>query len=285
MTRLIKEPLVHFLILGALVFAWYNLTADQSNQPGEIYVSKGQQENLINTFQRTWQRPPSPQEFKGLLDDYVRQEIAYREGLELGMDQGDIIIRRRLRQKMELLAEDVASLAAPTEQQLQEYLDANAGDFQLEPVISVRHIYFSRDRRGDSAEADAVELLQRIRTDGPEGNFEEFGDPLPLPYGFDAMRESEIARLLGRVFTDGLTGLETGQWEGPVESGFGLHLVFISERVDGRVPELVEVREAVEREWFNQRRRDTIDGLYERLAEKYQIEIESLQEEPEQAES
>lgn len=276
MSKWLREPLIHFLLLGALVFVAYDRLAGQGSEPGEIFISRGQQENLMNTFSRTWQRPPTPQEYQGLLQDYVRQEIAFRESQAMGLDEGDIVIRRRLRQKLELLAEDVASLAAPTEQELQAYLDEHPADFAVEPRLTLRHVYFSRDRRGAAAEQDALQLLQRISTDGPEGDFEGFGDPLPLPSELRDVRESEVARLFGTMFTDGLHGLESGRWSGPVESGFGLHLVFIESREAGRVPELAEVRDAVQREWLSQRRQQAVDMLYERLAENYSVEIEPL---------
>lgn len=278
MSRWLKEPLIHFLILGGLIFLAYDWLAGKGSEPGEIFISRGQQENLLNTFSRTWQRPPTPQEYQGLLQDYIRQEIAYRESQAMSLDQDDIVIRRRLRQKLELLAEDIASLAVPSGDELQTYLDDNPGDFMVEPRLSLRQIYFSRDRRGSAAEQDAIDLLQRISMDGPERDFQELGDPLPLPPQIANLREGEVARLFGEVFTDGLKGLESGHWLGPVESGFGLHLVFIEDRVEGRVPELAEVRDAVQRELLSQRRREAVDGLYERLAENYTIEIESLLE-------
>lgn len=276
MSRWIKEPLLHFVLLGAIIFLVYDQVAGRGSAPGEIFISRGQQENLLNTFGRTWQRPPTPEEFQGLLQDYVRQEIAYRESVSMGLDQDDIVIRRRLRQKLELLAEDVASLAAPTDQELQAYLEANAEDFAIEPRLTFRHVYFSRDRRGDDAGQDAAQLLQRIAGDGPAGDFEQFGDPLPLPFELRDIREGEVARLFGTLFTDGLQGLEVGQWSGPVESGFGLHLVFLEAREAGRLPRLPEVRDAVQREWLSERRREAVDSLYERLAENYSIEIETL---------
>lgn len=276
MSKWLKEPLLHFLAIGALIFALYSITAGKGSNPGDIVVSVGQQENLLNTFARTWQRAPTPEEYNGLLRDYIREEIAYRESRSMGLDQDDVVIRRRLRQKLELLAEDVASLGAPTDGDLQSYLDTHATDFALEPRLTLRQVYFSRDRRGAAAEQDAVQLLQRIVNDGPDGDFEQFGDPLPLPTTLENLRESEIARMFGQVFTDGLQGLETGRWAGPVESGFGLHLVFIEAREAGRTPDLAEVRDAVQREWLSQRRRDAVDALYGRLAENYSIEIEPL---------
>jgi hypothetical protein len=280
MSKWLKEPLLHFLLLGALIFFVYDRVAGKGSEPGEIYISLGQQENLLNTFGRTWQRPPTPQEFQGLLQDYIRQEIAYRESKSMGLDQDDIVIRRRLRQKLELLAEDVASLGVPSDQELQDYLDAHPEDFAIEPRLSLRQVYFSPDRRGPAAEQDALQLLQRISTAGPEGDFEQFGDPIPLPTELRDMRESEISRLFGSVFTDALRGLETGRWVGPVESGFGVHLVYIERREAGHVPDLAEVRDAVQREWMSQRRREAVDGMYERLARNYNIEIEPLVDKP-----
>ena len=276
MGRWLKEPLIHFLLLGVLIFIVYDQIAGDGRTADEIFISKGQQENLLNTFTRTWQRQPTPGEFQGLMRDFLRQEIAYRESKQMGLEQDDIVIRRRLRQKLELLAEDVASLAAPSEEALQAYLDTHSEAFMIEPRLTLRQVYFSRDRRGAAAQQDALALLQRITTDGPEGAFETFGDPLPLPAKLQNLREGEIARLFGSVFTDGLKGIETGRWSGPVESGFGIHLVFIEERVEGRVPELDEVRGPVQREWLSKRRVEAVDSLYERLAENYTIEIESL---------
>jgi hypothetical protein len=276
MSRWLQEPLLHFLLLGALIFVVYDQWAGEGRSPDEIFISRGQQENLLNTFGRTWQRPPTAEEFQGLLRDYLRQEIAYREGRAMGLDQDDIVIRRRLQQKLELLAEDVATLAPPSKQDLQDFLDAHPEGFMVEPRLTLRQVYFSHDRRGEAAEQDALDLLQRISHDGPEGEFEQFGDPLPLPARIEDLRESEIARLFGSEFTDGLQGLESGRWAGPVASGFGLHLVFIEVREAGRVPELAEVRDAVQREVSSQRRRDAVDSLFERLAANYTVEIEPL---------
>jgi hypothetical protein len=276
MSKWLKEPLIHFLLLGALIFVAHDQWAGKGRAPDEIFISRGQQENLLNTFGRTWQRPPTAEEFQGLLQDYVRQEIADREGRALGLDRDDIVIRRRLQQKLELLAEDVASLAPPSEQDLQDFLNAHPDGFMIEPRLTLRQVYFSRDRRGAGAGQDALDLLQRISRDGPEAEFEQFGDPLPLPARMEDLRESEVARLFGGEFTDALQGLEPGRWTGPVESGFGLHLVFIETREAGRIPELAEVRDAVQREWSSQRRRAAIDSLFERLAGNYTIEIEPL---------
>jgi hypothetical protein len=275
MGKWLREPLVHFLLLGGAIFLLYNAVSGEGSAENEIFISRGQQENLLNTFGRTWQRPPTPQEFQGLLKDYIRQEIAWRESRAMGLDQDDIVIRRRLRQKMEMLAEDVAALVPPTTEQLQDYLDVNSEQFAVEPRLSLSQAYFSADRRED-AEQDATKVLQQIEAGELSPEPEEMGDPLPLPASLEDASESEVARLFGQQFTEGLATVETGRWSGPVQSGYGYHLVYVSERIEGRVPGLEEVQAEVQREWMSQRRQETVDGLYERLAENYTIDIESL---------
>lgn len=276
MNKWLKEPLFHFLLLGAAIFLVYGMVADQGRGEKEIFVSRGQQENLVNTFSRTWQRLPTPMEYQGLLKDYIRQEIAYRESREIGLDQDDIVIRRRLRQKMEMLAEDVAGLVPPTDEELQTFLDTHPDSFMIEPRLTVRHVYFSQDRRGEQVGEDALEVLKDLESQGTGADTQELGDPLPLPAILGDVGESEIARLFGAVFVEGLKTVETGAWSGPVESGFGLHLVLVTDRIENRVPGLEEVRPEVQRELMSQRRQEAVDGLYEKLAENYIIEIEPL---------
>lgn len=274
-SRWLREPLIHFLLLGGLIFLAYDALSGTESAPDEIVISRGQQENLLNTFARTWQRPPTPTEFQGLLQDYLRQEIAYRESRKMGLDQDDIVIRRRLRQKLELLAEDVVSLAPPTEAQLQAYLDERPQDFVVPPRYALRQVYFSPDRRED-AQADATELLAGLRRGEVTWNAGFAGDALPLPEVIEDAAEDELSRLFGATFTEGLRAVEPGAWSGPVESGYGLHLVFIDQRVPARQPALDEVREAVQREWLNARQKQSIDTLYDKLASRYTIEIEPL---------
>jgi hypothetical protein len=273
MSKWLQEPLVHFLILGALIFVVYDMVSDQRSAD-EIFISVGQQDTLINTFSRTWQRPPTPTEFKGLLDDFVREEIAYREASSLGLDENDVIIRRRLRQKLELLAEDVASLGVPSDADLQVFLDDHAINYQIEPRLSLQQVYFSPDRRPDPWQ-DAQNLLAELQTADADVDINAAGDPIALPPEIKGMRLGEIARVFGTVFSESLAEQETGQWVGPLQSGFGAHLVFINERIEGSKPDLEQVRDAVQRDWFSQRRREAVDGLYTRLAESYQIELES----------
>lgn len=279
MNRFLREPLVHFLVLGLLIFAAFGWFSRDLQSEDEIFISRSQQEHLVTMFTRTWQRRPTPQEFQGLLRDYLRQEIAYREAVKMGLDQDDIIIRRRMRQKLELLTDDIVSFSEPADTELQNYLEENQEEFRLEPVIDLRQIYISRDKRGAGADEFARSLLAQLRRDPgdqPMADWREMGDALPLPAELERARSSEISRQFGQQFTDNILGIEQGVWTGPVLSGYGLHLVVIDQFTPARDPALEEVRERVKIEWMNQRRRTATDDLYDQLAENYQIEIETL---------
>jgi len=276
MMKWIKEPLLHFLLLGALifaVFAWTN--EDDGSAAGAITVTLRQQENLEKTFERTWQRLPTPSERTGLIIDFVRQEIAYRESQKMQLDRDDIVIRRRLRQKLEMLAEDIALLAPPTESELQEFMDANEDRFRMPTVLTIRQVYFSDDEDAARAEVAANELLERLDRDAGNVDLESAGDRSMLPPVLESVRSSELDSLFGRGFSEAVEAIEAGSWGGPVRSGYGLHLVRVDSRVDGYLPDLEEIAPTVQREWMSVRRTEAIDGLYERLADNYDITIEA----------
>lgn len=275
MKKLIREPLIHFLLLGVFIFAAYGWIKRDQRSVDEIVVTRGQQEHLVNMFSRTWQRPPTAAEYQGLLKDFIREEIAYRQAVAMGLNEGDTIIRRRMRQKLELLTDEIVSFAQPADADLQQYLLEHPEPFRLEPNMDFRQVYVSLDKRSEQADAYALETLEQLRNE-PDADWKVLGDSLPLPMEFSEVRLGELARHFGSQFADSLLQLEQGEWTGPVRSGFGLHLVRIDNFIPARDPELIEVREKVKIEWLEQRRRDATEKLYERLAEQYTIEIESL---------
>ncbi len=275
MTRWLQEPLVHFLLLGGLIFVVYGAINDGPASDEEIVISRGQQTSMVDTFARTWQRPPTAEELDDLMAEHMRQEMAYREALALGLDENDIIIRRRLRQKLELLAEDTALLAAPSDEQLQQFLDSHADNYQVEPRVSLQQVYFNRDRRGDQAESDARALLPHLQQ-RPDADVDSLSDPLALPNTMEFVRLGEVTRMFGVEFSSALMALPTGAWSGPVGSGVGVHLVRLTERIDGRKPRLDEVRERVQRDWYAQRRVEAVEAMYQRLGERYRVTVEPL---------
>jgi hypothetical protein len=276
--QLLREPLVHFLLLGATLFGVFALVGERGNtRPGQIVVTPGHIEHLTVSFTRTWQRPPTAPELAGLIEDYIREEVLYREAVAMGLDRDDTIVRRRLRQKLEFLTEEAAETAAPADAELEAFLQQHADAFRVEPRLAFRHVYLSRERRGDTIDAAARELLVQLTTDAATMDTAALGDPFLLPHAFVLLSRNEIMRLFGDAFATQLQHLEPGRWAGPLESAYGLHLVFVHERTDGRLPALDEVRQAVQREWLTARRKEVNEQFYQRLRARYTVVVEQPQ--------
>jgi hypothetical protein len=273
--RLIREPLVHFLLLGALLFLW---SAWQGGGAGagsnRIVITPGVVDYLAAGFHRTWRRAPNELELKGLIDEHVKEEIAAREAMAMGLDRDDIVIKRRLRQKLEFLLVDDAAATPPTDAELQAWLDRHPETFRVEPQLAFRQVLLRPERHGASVTADASKLLARLRAAGAAVDTQNLGDPSMLPAEAPLEPLREVARTFGQDFADALMKLPSGQWSGPVESSFGVHLVFVRERTQGAAAELATVRPLVEREVIAERRKAEMQALYERLLAKYSVRIE-----------
>ena len=272
---LAREPLVHFLLLGALLFvldAWLRPTASAGE---EIVVSEARIRNLAQNFRRTWQRPPTRDELSGLIDSHIREEVLYREALALGLDRDDTIIRRRLRQKVEFITEEAAALAKPSDEELARYLADHADAFSVDPRVSFAQVYLDRARRGAGLEAEVGRLLDRLNGAGDALDPARVGDGLMLlAPSYENTSQTEIARLFGDGFAQALVAQPTGRWVGPIESGYGVHLVRVDRLMPGGTPALDEVRPLVEREWANARRQELGEAYYEKLRAKYTIRVQ-----------
>ncbi len=271
---MLREPLVHFLLLGGALFAIDAWRSGPAESPDRIVVGPGRIAHLSTLFERTWLRPPSAVELEGLVADWVREEVAYREARDMGLDRDDSVLRRRLRQKLEFLAEDLAAQAQPSEAELERFLAEHADAFREETRTSFRQVCLSREQRGDAVEADAQALLAQLGEDIP-GDDGELGDLLLLPAELELARESEIDAQFGAGFGRALEPLPLDAWAGPIESTFGLHLIHVSAREPGRLPPLAEVRPVVEREWFAARREQGIEDFYREVMARYEVSIEA----------
>jgi hypothetical protein len=273
--RLFREPLFHFLILGAVIFAAHGvITRHKTDKPGEIVVTQGAVENLVTGFTRTWQRPPTEDELRGLVSDYIREEAAYREALALGLDRDDMIVRRRLQQKLEFLSDDLATRIQPSDADLQNFLQAHKGMFQTEPLLSFRQIYFNPQLHGVNLRRDAARLLDHLRTQNSYKSEIDAGDPFLLQQNFDDVPPAELKNTFGEKFASAISALPVGSWQGPVDSGYGAHLVYVAKYTPGRLPELAEVREQVRRDYFDARRREATNQFYNALLRRYSVRIE-----------
>jgi hypothetical protein len=271
----LKEPLLHFLAIGAGLFFWFHLSDGAGVGDNRIVITDGQIERLAASYAEAWRRPPTEAELKGLIDDWVREEIGVREAIAAGLDRDDAAIRLRLRQKLEFLAEAAAGAAPPTDAQLQAWLEDNADTFRIEPRVAFRQVFVSRERRGAVAEADAAAILTRLKAAGPAAALEDLGDATLLPQDMSLASLRDVDRVFGKGFGDSAVALAPGVWTGPIESDYGLHLLLVLERVEGTLPELAAVRASVEREFLAEQRERHLAALYESLLAKYEVVVES----------
>ncbi|TDJ33969.1 MAG: peptidyl-prolyl cis-trans isomerase [Gammaproteobacteria bacterium] len=274
--KFLKEPLFHFLALGAALFLLYGLVSDDSGgSQNQLVVTRGDIRQLADMWQMQWRRPPTPRELQGLVDAHVKEQILYREALAMGLDQDDTIVRRRLAQKMEFLAQDIARWVEPTDEDLRTFLAENPELFRTPVEVTFTHVYVSPDQRGASARQDAEALLTQLRTMGPGADTSAMGDRFMLQKHYSAA-EWEIARLFGSQFAADVVALEPGDWQGPVESGYGLHVVLVQDRIEARMPPLDEVHEQVKNEYMSVRQREANEAMYELLRSRYDVTIEDF---------
>lgn len=208
-----------------------------------------------------------------MVRDRVREEVYYREAIALGLDKDDTIIRRRLRQKMEFVADNVVAQVQPTDVELGAYLNAHPDSFRLPRSFTFSQVFLDPQRHGEHLARDAAQLLAQLYQAGGTTDLAALGDSLMLEHKFSALPAGEVRKLFGENFATTVAGLSLGQWQGPVESAYGVHLVFVSERSEERVPALREIHEAVRREWVNARRVETNDKLYETILKHYVVSV------------
>jgi hypothetical protein len=274
MKRLLKEPLLHFLVLGALVFAvysWLNRSLPGSTSAaGTVRITSNEIAWLKETWSRQWQREPSRDELRGLVTDFLKEELLAREARSLGLDQDDTIVRRRLAQKLEFLVQDTSRLADPTEQDLRRFYEANPERFQTDARISFTHVFFSRENRA-AAETDAKAALSDLARGA---NPADFGDQLLVDSQLVDADMQSVAGQFGREFADAVFALKPGAWSGPIKSGYGLHLVRVSEVKPANRRELSEVKTQVLELWSEQRQRQDNEKYFASLLKKYNVVVD-----------
>jgi hypothetical protein len=272
-----REPLLHFLVLGALLFVVDSFWGKWFPAQGSIVVNDSRVRSLAENFRRTWQRPPTSQELDGLIEEHIRDEVLTREAQRLGLDRDDTVIRRRLRQKIEIITEEASASAQPSDKQLQTYLDKHRDDFRGESRLAFSQIFLDPSRRGDAINSDAKSILDQLQRRVTSTNWQKLGDQLfMLKREYSLSGEREIATTFGAEFASSLLDLKIGEWSGPVRSGYGLHLVRIDSSEPARPAVLADMRPVVEREWRNAQRKLDADAYYQSLRAGYQIDVKLL---------
>lgn len=270
--KLLREPLLHFLLLGAVLFAAYGWLNPGGDAPRRIVVSAAQVETIVAQFQGTWQRPPTEVELRGLVDSWIRDEILFREGAALGLDDNDPVIKRRVRQKYEVMAEESLAGVAPTDADLADYLNRHADEFRRPARVTFEQVLVAPAGAGIDVEAE-VEATMKALAAGTDPA--RVGQPTMLPAGGDDVGVDQVARDFGDVFATSLQSLPLGEWTGPVTSGFGMHLVRLQLRTPGALPPLEDIRPAVVREWENARRTEARETRLRELRQRYEVVVDA----------
>jgi parvulin-like peptidyl-prolyl isomerase len=269
--RLLQEPILHFLLIGIALFVVYGKVAAPNRAGMSIVVSEAMVDELAREHEARWTRKPSDQELAGLVDAYVRDEILYREGLALGLDRDDALIKRRVRQKFEVIAEEQSAREAPSDADLAAYVTQNAGRFLLPATVSFEQIFFDNGRIPADVER-AVAAARVALAHGADPR--KLGQASMLPSRVDNAEQDLVARDFGTGFAGQVETAPLGQWSGPIASSFGAHLVRVSARTPTALPELDGIRRIVAREWENERRVSSRSDSYQKLRGQYTVLIE-----------
>jgi PPIC-type PPIASE domain len=265
--RLLREPLLHFFVLGALLFAFYAmLNRDVLSTTDEIVVDAARLAALRAQFERVWQRAPTPEELAGLVDSWVREEMLYREGLALGFEDDDPVVRRRVVQKVSFMFEALVD-ERTTDEELADWLRTHPDVYRIEPAITLRQVYLNPSRYGDDLDARVESLRAEVESDRSM----DAGDTTLLPHRIDERSRSDVARSFGNGFAAAVFELPVGEWSGPVASGFGIHLVCVDAVRPPRAPALDEVREAVRRDLLAARRQRAEEAFLDGLRDRYRL--------------
>jgi hypothetical protein len=270
--RAVREPLVQFLAIGSVLFAASALLrGPQRGSTGDrITISEGRVNQLIESYLLLAGRVPSKAELESLVDDYVTEEIDYREAVAVGLDADDTIVRRRMRQKLEFLVEDADASEEPKEAQLNEWLKTHSDQYRLPERRAIQQVLASRDTRGQAAKADAQGFLTKLMTGADPG---KVGDGSMLPRALPLTTEEGVAALFGKDFAHFVFAREGTGWFGPVSSPFGEHLVFVMETETGRPATLSDVHDKVRSDWIEAKRDAARDAHQARMRRRYKVEI------------
>jgi peptidyl-prolyl cis-trans isomerase C len=269
-----REPLLHFVLIGALLFAFTALRQEKQEH-AEIRISAGEVAQLAAFWETQSQRKPSAEELRGLIEERIDEEVLAREAVRLGLDRDDVIVRRRLAQKMAFVSDDLTLVAEPADTELRAYFDTHRESYATPDLYALRHVYFNPDRHGMALDSDALRALQRLARGA---NANEMGDPFMLPRELADVSRDDIARDFGSAFADAVTGTAPGAWAGPVRSPFGVHLVKLESHTPRSAASFEDVRDRVREAYLAQKQQEANLALRTKLRQQYRIVVETSQE-------
>jgi len=273
--RWLREPLLHFLLIGGALFAVYALrgpAAGGAAASRQIVLSLDDLSQLVLSYQAQWRRLPTPEELSPLVEEKIREEILYREALAMGLDKDDIIVKRRMAQKMQFLAEDVAAAHEPSAEELKAWYAKHGDGFAIPTRVGFRHAYFSPDRRGARAHDDAARALGKLAGQPEDSALAaSLADSFMFQDYYAERTPDQLAKEFGPGFAREIPKLTPGSWQGPIESGYGWHLVFVDTLIPGRIPEFEEIEPEVRTAWLSDQKDEAWRKAYDEMRAKYTV--------------
>lgn len=274
MKRLLREPLLHFLLIGALLFAVFQFVRPETKvtpSSKQIQLSLDDLARMVVLFQSQWKREPTASELERLMETRVQTEVLYREALAMGLDKDDEIVKRRMAQKMQFLAEDAAQ-REPTTAELKRWYAKTSDKFAMPTHVSFRHLYFSPDRRAAHARDDAMKALAQLAGQTEDAKLPgSFADPFMFQEYYRDRGTDFLGKEFGPQFALAVAKLPIGSWQGPIESGFGWHLVFVDNAIPGHVPDFEEVEPDLKTAWLSEQKALAWEKAYQELRAKYTV--------------
>ncbi|MCP4683727.1 MAG: peptidyl-prolyl cis-trans isomerase [Desulfobacterales bacterium] len=274
MKKIVKDPLFHFLVAGVFLFVFWEYGGGSADpDTNRIIVGPAQIDRIEAAWKKQMRRPTTDNELKELIEQFVQEEVLFREAMAMGLDKDDTIVRRRLVQKMRFLIQDIVDQKQPGEAELKAYFNENKDLFRSPAKISFTHIYFSQDRRGDAAVNDAKKTLEYLNETGVARS-PKSGDPFMLHYDYSEITESETNRLFGNMFSTQVFKLRPGAWQGPIQSGYGVHLARVIKKIPSYLPEFKEAIERVSLEYMGTQRKKANEEAIKNLRKRYRIVLD-----------
>jgi len=276
--QLARQPLIHFLLIGAGIYGLYGLFGSVQKDDDEriVTVTAADTQALADQWKRLWSRPPTEGELAGVIRDHVRVQILYREALAMGLDVGDRVIERRLAQKVEFLANGLSTPNEPPDEELKAWYAANPDRFKEPDLYTVTHIFFNPDKRGESTLDDAHSTLDQLNTLAPS-NYSESGDRFMLRNHYAKRSELALRKLFGSGFVDQIVKLEPGKWHGPILSGYGTHLVLVNDVIVQQPPAFDLVRAQIMDEWMSEKASELSQRFIDSLVSRYEVVVEEAE--------
>ena len=272
MKKFYKEPLLHFILIGAVFFLLYAWVGENDTTKDEISIDENDLEEIVSKFEMQLGRIPTEDEMISLVAKKIEEEVFYKEALKMNLDHNDEILKRRLAQKMKSLTKDIATVIEPSAAELLSYFKQHTSKYLLEANYSFYQIFFSPDRR-ENWRNDASIALKNLKNKSLETALNS-GDPIAVPKQFKTTSSFHVTRQMGQEFANALVDLKTNEWQGPIESGYGAHLVYITSKSDEKPAPFESVKDAVYKDYTYEKQQEVKASIYKEFVKKYELNFD-----------